>query len=145
MKTRTTILVTLLALVALSAGCASQGHHLYGAQRAVTLAITNDLVKDFPIALTATTYDDDVRVTIGPTPIGGFAVFEAKITRFSDGRIKITGMTVAEEVPYVGLDKVATTRNTGFEGLTVILSPGEEATVLSLNGKSCKIKLVKTP
>ncbi len=108
----------------------------------VRLSITNNLVKDLPLALTATTVDNDLRFTFGPKADGQYCTLELTILRLKDGAAKITA-TFMEETQIIQADGNRMTRNVGFGNLSTILSPGDEETLFSLGEKKFTVKLLK--
>jgi hypothetical protein len=108
----------------------------------VKLGITTDLVKDFPIAVTATTSGDELRLTFGPKADGQYCTLDARILRLKDGGAKVIA-TFVEETKVVQADGVCTFRNVGFSDLSTILARGEEEILFSLGEKKFTIKLLK--
>ena len=108
----------------------------------IRLSITNDLVKDFPIAVTATTTEDQLQFTFGPKPDGHYCTLDASIVRLKDGAAKITA-TFVEETGVAQADGSSAIRNVGFSNLSVVLSPGDEETLFSLGEKKFTVKLGK--
>jgi hypothetical protein len=108
----------------------------------VRLAISNDLVKDFPIQVTATTTEDKMGFTLGPKADGGYCTLDAQIVRLEDGSAKIT-VSFAEETKLMLPDGSSSWRSVGFSDLSIILSPGQEETLFSSGDKKFILKLLK--
>ena len=108
----------------------------------IKLSITCDLVREFPIALTASTVDDELSFTFGPKADGCYCTMEVKIARLKDGAAKFT-VTFVEETKVLQTDGSATTRNVGFQNLSTILLPGNEETLFSLGDKKFTMKSLK--
>ena len=108
----------------------------------IKLSILSELVKDYPIALTASTVDDELSFTFGPKPDGFYCTLDIKIARQKDGTAKFTA-TFTEETKVTQSDGSTMIRNVGFQNLSTILSPGDEETLFSLGDKRFNIKSLK--
>ncbi|MEY4487702.1 MAG: hypothetical protein RIQ79_210 [Verrucomicrobiota bacterium] len=108
----------------------------------VKLGITCDLVKDFPLALTASTTEDEMRFTFGPKPDGQYCTLELRVLRLREGGVKITAL-FSEETKVIQTDGTCAVRNIGFSDLSTVLAPGEEDVLFSVGEKKFTIKLLK--
>ena len=113
-----------------------------GESSPIKLSISSDLVKDYPIALTATTVDDGLSFTFGPKLDGCYCTLSIKIARMKDGAAKFTA-TFTEETKVTQADGAIMIRNVGFENLSTVLLPGDEETLFSLGDKKFSIKSLK--
>jgi hypothetical protein len=99
-------------------------------------------VKDFPIEITATTTEDEMKFTFGPKADGQYCVMDAQIARREDGSAKIT-VSFSEETKVTQSDGTQMARNVGFADLSTVLSPGEEDTLFTFGDNKFVVKLLK--
>jgi hypothetical protein len=137
---------TILHLIALCLVALSAPLHANDASRKLDLvrvSISSDLVKDFPIDVTATTTGKELRFTFGPKPDGQYCTIDAMIRRLDGGDAEFI-VTFKEETKVV-IDQSHGIRHVGFDQLSTVLSPGEEDVLFSMGGKTFVIKRLRTP